>query len=150
MKSALLCVSVVLLTACGAHEDAGHRPSPPTASTAAATPAPAAHGEVTDERIGLPVYPGAKEIEYSRIKLHSDIGDTYSVRYTSNDSPAQVAAFYRAEGEKVGKLKESVATSEQLKSVGVDRTDGTQSAIQAMTDNKGVTVISLHRFFPSK
>ena len=105
---------------------------------------------MTDKRIGLPVYPGAKEIEYSRIKLHSDIGDTYSVRYTSNDSPAQVAAFYRGEGEKVGKLKESVATSEQLKSVGVDRTDGTQSAIQAMTDNKGVTVISLHRFFPSK
>jgi hypothetical protein len=105
---------------------------------------------VTDEKIGLPAYPGAKEVEYSRVKLHSDIGDTYSVLYMSDDSPAKVAAFYRAESEKVGKLKEPVATNELLKSIAVDRTDGTQSAVQAMIDNKGKTVISMHRFFPAK
>lgn len=105
---------------------------------------------MTDEKIGLPAYPGAKEIEGSRIKLHSDIGDTFSVSYQTADSPTQVAAFYQTEAARLGTLKESVATSDQLKSVSVDRTDGSQSAIRAMIDRKGATIITIHRFFPSK
>ena len=66
--------------------------------------------------------------------------------YKTSDSPMQVAAFYRAEGAKLGTLqKESLAVGELLQSVGVDRTDGSRSAIQAATDGKGVTAISLHR-----
>ncbi|MDP9193645.1 MAG: hypothetical protein M3P06_18275 [Acidobacteriota bacterium] len=106
---------------------------------------------MTDEKIGLPAYPGATEVEYTRVRMHNDTGDTYSVSYKTSDSPAQVAAFYRAEGAKLGTLQEgSLAVGEQLQSVGVNRTDGSRSAIQAATDKKGVTVISLHRFIPAK
>ena len=69
------------------------------------SPAPS-QGEVTDENIGLPAYPGAREVEYTRVKLHSDMGDTFSVSYQTADSPAQVAAFYESEGAKTGTLKE--------------------------------------------
>ncbi len=105
---------------------------------------------MTDEKIGLPPYPGATEVEYSRVKLHSDIGDTFSVSYQTSDSPTQVAAFYQAEAAKFGTLQEQRSTSEQMTSVSVNRTDGSQSAIRAMTDRKGATIISIHRFFPAK
>jgi hypothetical protein len=154
MKSALVCVFAMFLAGCGAHEDAGRGPADTAAKASPRSPAVAqtapARGEVSDEKIGLPAYPGATEVEYSRVKLHTDIGDTFSVAYQSSDSPTQVAAFYRAEAAKVGTLKESIATSELLKSVAVDRTDGSQSAVQATSNGKGTTVISVHRFFPVK
>lgn len=125
-------------------------PAERSRDTSVAAQAPRSHGEVTDERIGLPAYPNAKEVEYSRVKLHADIGDTFSVSYQTSDSPTQVAAFYQAEAAKVGALKKPVSTSEQLKSLAVDRTDGSQSAIQAMSNGKGTTIISVHRFFPAK
>ena len=157
MKNTLIGILAIFLAGCGAPEQAGEvstpaDSAPPMASqdeSVAAQPAPA-QGDVTDEKIGMPAYPGASEVEYTRVKQHSDVGDTYSVSYRTSDSPTQVAAFYQAEAAKVGKLKQSMATSELLKSVSVDRTDGSQSAIQAMTDGKGTTIISVHRFFPSK
>lgn len=157
MKWALVCISVVFLAGCGAPDQAeemstsaASAPAGASQDEAVAGPAPPPQGDVTDEKIGLPAYPGATEVESSRVKLHSDIGDTFSVSYRTPDSPTQVAAFYQTEAAKLGKMKESRSTSEQLKSVAVDRTDGSQSAIQAMTDGKGVTIISVHRFFPKQ
>ena len=147
MKSALVCLSVVLAAGCGHHEDGGHHAAP----AAAKAQAPAApKSDVTDEQIGLPAYPGATEVEYSRVKLHNEMGDSYSIYYLTADTPTQVAAFYRAEGAKLGTVKEPMAVGDLLKSISVDRADGTQSAIQARTDGKGKTLVSLHRFFPVK
>lgn len=155
MKWTLVCISAMFLAGCGAPDHAEESSTSAVSAPAGASQdeavteqAPPAQGEVTDEKIGLPAYPGATEVEYSRVRLQSDIGDTFSVSYRTPDSPTQVAEFYQAEAAKLGKMKEPRATSEQLKSVAVDRTDGSQSAIQAMTDGKGVTIISVHRFFP--
>lgn len=151
MNWALVCLFAISLAGCGARPESTSAAAPAKSEDASvAAPAPPAQGEVTDEKIGLPAYPGAKEVEYTRVKLHSDIGDTFSVTYTTTDTPTQVADFYRVEAAKLGTMKNSVATSELLKSVAVDRTDGSQSAIQARTDGKGATIISLHRFFPAK
>jgi hypothetical protein len=157
MKSALVYVFAMLLIGCGADENADHAsasergssPANVSQDTSGAVQTPAAQGKVTDEKIGLPAYPGAREVEYSRVKLQSDIGETFSVSYQTSDSPTQVAAFYQAEAAKLGTLQEQPSTSEQLKSVSVNRTDGSQSAVQAMTDRKGATIISIHRFFPA-
>jgi type IV pilus biogenesis protein CpaD/CtpE len=147
MNWALVCLFAISLAGCGARHESTSAAAP--AKTSA--PTPPAQGEVTDEKIGLPSYPGATEVEYTRVRMHNDTGDTYSVHYKTSDSPAQVAAFYRVEGAKLGTLqKDSIAIGEQLQSVGVDRTDGSRSAIQASTDGKGVTIISLHRFIPAK
>lgn len=153
MNWALVCLFAISLAGCGARPESTSAATPAKASedASSAAPAPPAQGEVTDEKIGLPVYPGATEVEYSRVALHSSTSDTFSVSYRTSDSPAKVAAFYRTEGAKLGTLhKESLSLGEQLQSVGIDRTDGSRSAIQAATDRKGVTVISLHRSFPAK
>lgn len=158
MNWPIACVLTLSLAACTAHDDADNLsaaatdPAPGKAFQDAtiAPPAAPAQGEVTDEKIGLPGYPGATEIEYSRVRLHSDVGDSFGVSYQTADSPTQVAAFYQIEAAKLGTLKESMSTSELLKSVAVDRTDGTTSAIQARTDGKGNTIVSIHRFFPTK
>lgn len=151
MKKHLTCVLAIFLAGCGAHEGNDHAEA--HASKASEPPVVAKttpQGEVTDEKIGLPAYPNAKEVEYSRVKLQTDVGTTFSVAYQTSDSPAQVADFYRAEAGKVGTLKESIATNDLLKSVAVDRTDGSQSVVKAMRDNKGATIVTLHRFFPAK
>ena len=158
MKSALICLFAMFLIGCETGEDANHAPASVSGSSpeevsqdeSGAPQTSPGGGEVTDEKIGLPAYPGAREVEYSRVKLHADIGETFSVSYQTSDSPTQVAAFYQAEGAKLGTLQEQPSTSDQLKSVSVNRTDGSQSAIKAMTDGKGVTIISIHRFFPAK
>ena len=152
MNWALVCLFALSLAGCGARHEAPSTAAPAKTSEDVAVAAPKPpQGEVTDEKIGLPVYPGATEVEYTRVKMHNDTGDSYSIYYKTADSPMQVAAFYRTEGAKLGTLqKESIAVGEQLQSVGVDRTDGTRSAIQARTDGKGVTIISLHRFIPAK
>ncbi|MEO8217512.1 MAG: hypothetical protein ABI718_10570 [Acidobacteriota bacterium] len=155
MKYGWVLLFAIALSGCGAHRDevstpaAGSKTAVPEQQSSLAVPA-RSPSEVTDEKIGLPPYPGAKEVEYSRVRLHTDTGDSFGVAYQTTDSPSQVAAFYKAEGAKVGTLEETPATSELLKSVGVDRTDGTRSAVQAMTDGKGVTVVTVHRFFPAK
>jgi hypothetical protein len=144
-----VCLFAIVLAGCGARPEATSAAAKSQDESVAA-PKPA-QGDVSDEKIGLPAYPGAAEVEYTRVRMHNDTGDTYSVSYKTSDSPAQVADFYRVEGAKLGTLqKESLAVGEQLQSVGVDRTDGSRSAIQAATDGKGVTVISLHRFIPAK
>jgi len=158
MNWPIVCVLTMSLAACGAQGDAGNMPASATdpapgkafQDATIAPPAAPAQGEVTDEKIGLPVYPGATEVEYSRVKLHSDVGDAFSVAYQTTDSPTQVAAFYQLEAAKLGTMKESMSTSELLKSVAVDRTDGSTSTIQARTDGKGNTLVSIHRFFPAK
>jgi hypothetical protein len=148
MNWAPVCLLAISLAGCGARHESTSTAAPAKAAVDAPKPP---QGEVTDEKIGLPVYPGATEVEYTRVKMHNDTGDSYSIYYKTADSPAQVAAFYRTEGAKLGTLqKESLAVGEQLQSVGVDRTDGSRSAIQARTDGKGVTIISLHRFIPAK
>ena len=149
---------LILLVGCGARQESVDSSAPAkdaapakvAQESAVTAPVPAAQGEVTDDKIGLPPYPGATEVEQSRVSMHTGTGDSYSVYYMTTDSPAQVAAFYQAEGAKVGTLKESINLGEQLKSVGIDRTDGTVSGVQARTDGKGKTVISLHRLFPAK
>lgn len=152
MNRALVCLFAISLAGCGARHESPSAAAPVKTSEDAAVAAPKPpQGDVTDEKIGLPAYPGATEVEYTRVRMHNDTGDTYSVSYKTSDSPMQVAAFYRAEGAKLGTLqKGSLVLGEQLQSVGVDRTDGSRSAIQAATDGKGVTVISLHRFIPAK
>jgi hypothetical protein len=152
MNWALVCLFAISLAGCGGRQESTSAAAPAKVSEDAsvAAPAPPAQGEVTDEKIGLPAYPGATEVEYTRVKLHSDIGDTFSVTYRTSDTPTQVAAFYRVEAAKLGTMKNPVSTSDLLKSVAVDRTDGSQSAIQARTDGKGATIISLHRFIPAK
>jgi hypothetical protein len=157
MKSTLFSLSIVLFASCGGREQGSDAtaapdhpsPKPPAAAAAAASVAPA-QGEITDERIGLPIYPGATEVEYSRVKLHMNMGDTFSVAYRTTDTPTQVADFYRAQTASLGTAKPSIATSDLLKTLAVDRTDGTQSVIKAMGDNKGSTIITIHRFFPKK
>ena len=152
MNWALVCLFAISLAGCGARHESTSAAAPEKTSEGAAEAAPKPpQGDVTDEKIGLPVYPGATEVEHTRVRMHNDTGDTYSVFYKTTDSPMQVAAFYRTEGAKLGTLqKDSIAVGEQLQSVGVDRTDGSRSAIQATTDGKGVTVITLHRFIPAK
>ena len=151
MNWALVCLFAISLAGCGARHESDSAATPAKSSEVAAVAAKPPQGDVTDEKIGLPAYPGATEAEHTRVRMHNDTGDTYSVFYKTSDSPAQVAAFYREEGAKLGTLqKESLAVGEQLQSVGVDRTDGSRSAIQASTDGKGVTVIALHRFIPAK
>ncbi len=157
MKNALVVIFAMSLAACGGGERAGVSDSPAevpaqsdgTEVEQSADQPPPYQGEVTDEKIGLPVYPGATEVEYSRVKLQGATGDTFAVHYRTTDSPAKVEAFYKVEGAKLGTLKESITMGEQLKTVSVARPDGTHSAIQAATDGKGVTVISLHRLYPN-
>ena len=152
MNWALVCLFAISLAGCGARHESTSAATPAKASEdAAVAAANPPQGDVTDEKIGLPVYPGATEVEHTRVSMHNDTVDTYSVYYKTSDSPAQVAAFYRAEGAKLGTLQQdSLSVGEQLQSVGVDRTDGSRSAIQASTDGKGVTVIALHRSIPAK
>ena len=152
MNWALVCLFAISLAGCGARHESTSAAATATTSEDAAVAAPKPpQGEVTDEKIGLPVYPGATEVEYTRVRMHNDTGDSYSISYKTTDTPMQVAAFYRAEGAKLGTLqKESIAIGEQLQSVGIDRTDGSRSATQAATVGKGVTAISLHRFIPAK
>ncbi len=121
---------------------------PSETSVAAATGSP--QGDVTDEKIGLPPYPGAKEIEHSRLKLRSGMSETFSVHYRSSDSPTQIAEYYRAEGVKVGTLEEAIVLGDQLKTVSIVRGDGSRSIVQAAIDGKGNTIISMHRSFPFK
>ena len=155
MKKNWLPLALVFLAGCGGHQNEaassgpGAAPAAAVEQSAAAAPAPA-QGEVTDEKIGLPAYPGSTEVEFSRLKMHSEVGDSFNVSYLTTDSPAQVAAFYQAEAAKVGTLQETLPSNEFLKSVSVNRTDGTQSAIQARSDGKGKTLVSVHRFFPAK
>ncbi len=151
MNWALGCLLAISLAGCGARHESTTAAAPAKTPEDVAVATKPPQGDVTDEKIGLPAYPGATEVEYTRVRMHNDTGDTYSVFYKTADSPMQVAAFYRTEGAKLGTLqKESLAVGEQLQSVGVDRTDGSRSAIQATTDGKGVTVITLHRFIPAK
>lgn len=151
MKTIWACALVSLLAACGAKENADQRAaqaSPSGSSTAAAPPA--AQGEVTDERIGIPSYPGATEAPSSRFKLSTGTGTTFTVSFVTTDSPVQVAAFYQTELAKIGTLEESINVGEQLKTVAARRPDGSLSSIRAATDGKGRTVLALYRFFPAK
>jgi hypothetical protein len=144
------CIFAVVLAGCGGPENI-EQVAPSASDTATATaPAAAASSSVTDEKIGLPVYPGATEVEQSRVALRTGTGDTYGVAYRTSDSPAKVAAFYEAEGVKLGTLMESLNIGEELRSVGVDRTDGSKSSVKAAADGKGTTIISIHRLFPAK
>ena len=150
MNWALACFIAASVAGCGSN-----RQPEGAAGSGADKVVPAQAGQpvnsgVTDEQIGLPVYPGAKEVEYSRVKLTTDIGESYGVSYTTSDTPLQVAAFYQAEAAKLGKLREAMPTGDQLQSIAVDRTDGTQSAIQAMAGAKGSTIVTIHRFFPKQ
>lgn len=152
MRLGSLLVAAALLAGCGSPASGGEgaQASDSSQATPATAPAPAPASEVTDEKIGLAAYPGAQEVEFSRVKLSTDIGDTYTVVYQSTDSPAKVAAFYEEEGAKLGKLKERIPTGDQMKAVSIDRDDGSQSSVRAMIDAKGRTVVSIHRFFPAK
>jgi hypothetical protein len=155
MNRSLVPLLIIILAGCGGRDEAasaaGAASAKASPDASVAAPVSAAQGAVTDEKIGLPVYPGATEVEHTRVMMHNDTGETFSVFYKTSDSPAQVADFYRVEGAKLGTLqKDSLVVGEQLRSVGVDRTDGSRSAIQATTDGKGTTVIALHRFIPRK
>ena len=154
MNRSLVSLLIIILAGCGGRDEAASAAGAASAKAspdAVAAPVSPAQGAVTDEKIGLPVYPGATEVEHTRVMMHNDTGETFSVFYQTSDSPAQVADFYRSEGAKLGTLqKDSLAVGEQLRSVGVDRTDGSRSAIQATTEGKGTTVIALHRFIPKK
>ncbi len=120
--------------------------SSPVAITANASPADA---EVTDDRIGLPRYPGATEVEKSRSRYQSATGEMLSVTYRTSDTPAQVAAFYQAEGAKVGAISDSTPPTAPMQFLTVDRPDHSQSAVKAWTE-KGATLVILQRFFPAK
>ncbi|MEO8381212.1 MAG: hypothetical protein ABI779_16250 [Acidobacteriota bacterium] len=155
MRTVWICVAAMLFAGCGARENADHGTEATSNPSNRSRPSPAAgvaapQNEVTDERVGAPVYPGAEEVESSRYKLSTPSGVTYTVSYRTPDTPTQVAAFYRAEFANLGTLKESISTGEQLKTVAVDRTDGTQSIIRASTDGKHPTVIAVFRFYPAK
>jgi hypothetical protein len=149
MSWARFCVFAMVLAGCGGPENI-EQVAPSASDAATATAPTAASSSVTDEKIGLPVYPGATEVAQSRVALRTRTGDTYGVAYRTSDSPAQVAAFYEAEGVKLGTLMESLNISNELRSVGVDRTDGSKSSVQAAADGKGMTIISIHRLFPAK
>jgi hypothetical protein len=147
MKLALIGLFSLLLIACGGRERAADTADARAIPSEAKAKAPIS--SITDEQIGMPAYPNATEVEYSRVKLRMDVGETFSVAYKSTDTPVQVAEFYRAEAPKVGTLKRSMSPSDLLQTVSIDRTDGSQSTIKAMSDGKGATVITIHRFFPA-
>jgi hypothetical protein len=149
MRKAWVCLVALLLAACGAREHADHV----AADATAAVPPPAAAAgasEVTDEKLGTPLYPGATEIPSSRQKMSLGVGTTFTVSFTTKDSPAQVAAFYQAALGKLGTIEESINLGEQLKSVAVNRTDGTKSSIRAAVDGANPTVITVYRTFPDQ
>lgn len=155
MNRSLVSLLIIILAGCGGRDEAataaGAASAKASQDASDAAPVAPAQSAVTDERIGLPVYPGATLVEHSQVSMHNATGETLSVFYKTSDSPAQAAAFYRTEGAKLGTLqKDSLAVGEQLQSVGVDCTDGSRLAIQATTDGKGTTVIALHRFIPKK
>jgi hypothetical protein len=148
----------MLLAGCGADEASTAQPSATTTlapakatqDAAVAVPAVPAAGEATNEKIGLPIYPGAKEVESTRFGLHTGTGDTFTVSYRTSDSPTLVADYYRAEATKLGTLEESLNIGTELKSVAVKRPDGSTSGARAVRGENGVTIISVFRIFPAK
>jgi len=151
MRTTSVCLMALLLAACGARERV--EKSPAAAATPDATgvaEAMTSASEVTDEKIGLPAYPGASEVASSRLKLSLGTGVTYTVSFYSTDSPAKVAAFYRSEASTLGTLEESINLGEDLQTVSIVRADGSRSVVRAAKDGKGQTVIALMRAFPLK
>ena len=148
MKTTSVALLVLFLAACGRHEPSDAmvpKAEEPVAATAAAT---AQTQAFSDEELGLRPYPGATEMANSRLLAHTAQGESYTVLSTTADSPAQVAAFYRAELAKLGTVDEGISIGDQLQSLSVQRSDGSMSGMQARTDGKGPTVISLHRLIP--
>ena len=148
MKRALIFVVAALsMTGCGARNEAAVSNEPATATAAApATPGATA---ASSSDIGIPPYPGSQEIPGSRVQMNTGVGDTVSVSYRTPDLPPQVAAWYKTEGAKGGTLLEDeLNIGDQLRTVGVTRNDGTRWIIQAATEGKGVTAVTLSRTVP--
>jgi hypothetical protein len=153
MKSAWICSLALIVAGCGAQ----HEQTDPQATASANTSSPAAvaanvtpaNAEFTDERLGLPRYPGATEVEKSRKRYQSATGEMLTVYFQTSDTPAQVAAFYQAEGAKVGTISDSTPPTAPMQFLTIDRPDHSQSAVKAWTE-KGATLFSLQRFFPAK
>ncbi len=155
MKTLLLSFCIIFLVGCGSKSADSGQAAGTTGSTDGTAKVHGVtdiggKGKVTAEQIGLPFYPGAEEVSYSGIAMNTDMGQTYGVSFLTKDSPSQVQQFYKTEGAKVGKLKEDVPTGPQLKIVGIDRTDGSTSAVQAMTGKDGLTILTMHRLIPKK
>ena len=141
----LVCGLWLVVCAGGCTSDKG--PSPPAAQSSHAS-VPAPRGGLTDKDIDLAVYPGATEIDGSRVALHDDGVDKVSVSYQTPDGLAQVAEFYQAELGKLGTVQDKARGNPVLRSLSVDRADGTVSSMQATDGQQGGTLISIHRAFP--
>jgi hypothetical protein len=102
------------------------------------------------EEIGLPAYPGSTEPANTRLHTQSSTGDSYLVTYLTTDTPAQVIEYYKAQTAGLGTVKESIAIGEFVKSILVERSDGTQSGVKAATDGKGKTAVTVFRIVPKK
>jgi hypothetical protein len=148
MKTTCVAFLVLGLAACGRRETPGSVVPKADEPVAATVTASAQTQAFSDEELGLRPYPGATETANSRLLAHTAQGESYTVFSTTADSPAQVAAFYRAELRKLGTVEEGISIGDQLQSLSVQRSDGSMSGMQARTSGKGPTVISLHRLIP--
>jgi hypothetical protein len=154
MKTSLGALTLVFLVSCGAHEEAHESANVASDNSHKAKASKAADSKYVDDpsdnRIGLPPYPGSKEFANSRVTLRTDIGETFGVSYETTASPTEVEAFYKTEAAKLGTLEESLALSDMLKSVAAKQPDGSTLAVQATSIGDGRTTISLHKFIPTK
>ena len=102
------------------------------------------------DKVDLPVYPGSTLVQGSELTNKTDESVSYGRKYTTPDSPAKVAEFYRKEGGKLGKLVNMPNTSSKLKTVVINRPDGRKSQVMAMELTKGSTAISMFTEFSDK
>lgn len=100
-----------------------------------------------DDAFKVPVYPGAKEVQYTRMIMDSDVSKSYNCSFTTSDDPDKIADFYKAEGAKVGKIIDMPLGQKPgtgLRVVAVQVSPKEKIQIQATKPNKGDTMFSVH------
>lgn len=104
---------------------------------------------ISEEKLGLPYYPGAVKVAYGSLAAVMDGKQTYSISMATEDEPSKVGEFYRSEAPKYGQLDTKMDSfadlkSEKLQVIGIDLKDGRRSQIQAMKGADGYTIVTIN------
>lgn len=93
---------------------------------------------VSEAELGLPFYPGSKEMEYGSAKMDTAEGTNLSMNRTTTDTPEKVVEFYKGKFKDPQTFNSSADGATQAQ-VGGKLADGADAAVIALREKGGST-----------
>ena len=93
---------------------------------------------VSEAELGLPFYPGSKEMEYGSSKMDSAEGTSLSMNRSTTDTPEKVIEFYKSKFKDPQTFNSSADGATQAQ-VGGKLADGADAAVIALREKGGAT-----------